>query len=82
MNYEINAQPRTVQGSGASRRLRRANKVPGIIYGGVAAPALIELDHNDILLALRKEAFHSSVLTIKLDGAVETVGAARRFPAC
>ena len=73
MKFELNASKREVQGSGASRRLRRANKVPGIIYGGVAAPALIELDHNDILLALRKEAFHSSVLTIKLDGAVETV---------
>lgn len=73
MKFELNVNKRTQQGSGASRRLRRANKVPGIIYGGVAAPALIELDHNDILLALRKEAFHSSVLTIKLDGAVETV---------
>ena len=73
MNYEINAQPRTVQGSGASRRLRRANKVPGIIYGGTAAPALIELDHNDILLALRKEAFHSSVLSLNINGTVETV---------
>ena len=73
MKFELNASKRELQGSGASRRLRRANKGPGIIYGGVAAPALIELDHNDILLALRKEAFHSSVLTIKLDGAVETV---------
>lgn len=73
MKFELNASKRELQGSGASRRLRRANKVPGIIYGGTAAPALIELDHNEILLALRKEAFHSSVLTIKLDGAVETV---------
>ena len=73
MKFELNASKRELQGSGASRRLRRANKVPGIIYGGTAAPALIELDHNDILLALRKEAFHASVLSIKLDGAVETV---------
>ncbi len=73
MKFELNASKRELQGSGASRRLRRANKVPGIIYGGTATPALIELDHNDILLALRKEAFHASVLTIKLDGAVETV---------
>ena len=41
MNYEINAQPRTVQGSGASRRLRHANKVPGIIYGGTNAPTMV-----------------------------------------
>jgi large subunit ribosomal protein L25 len=73
MKFEINAQKRTLQGSGASRRLRRADKVPGIIYGGTAAPIMIELPHNEILLALRKEAFHSSVLTINIDGAVETV---------
>ena len=73
MKFELNAYKRELQGSGASRRLRRANKVPGIIYGGAAAPALIELDHNDLLLALRKEAFHSSVLSLKIDGKVETV---------
>lgn len=73
MKFELNAYKRELQGSGASRRLRRANKVPGIIYGGAAAPALIELDHNDLLLALRKEAFHSSVLSINIDGKVETV---------
>ena len=73
MKFELNASKRELQGSGASRRLRRANKVPGIIYGGTAAPALIELDHNDILLALRKEAFHSSVLSLSVDGKVETV---------
>ena len=73
MKFELNASKRELQGSGASRRLRRANKVPGIIYGGAAAPALIELDHNDLLRALRKEAFHSSVLSLKIDGKVETV---------
>lgn len=73
MKFELNAYKRELQGSGASRRLRRANKVPGIIYGGAAAPSLIELDHNDLLLALRKEAFHSSVLSLKIDGKVETV---------
>ncbi len=73
MKFELNVSKRELQGSGASRRLRRANKVPGIIYGGTAAPALIELDHNDILLALRKEAFHSSVLSLNINGTVETV---------
>ena len=73
MTFELNAQKRTLQGSGASRRLRHANKVPGIIYGGTAAPVMIELPHNELLLALRKEAFHASVLTINVDGAVETV---------
>ncbi len=73
MKFELNAQQRTVQGSGASRRLRRADKVPGIIYGGNAEPKAIQLDHNPLLLSLRKEAFHSSVITLKLDGANETV---------
>ena len=73
MKFELNAQKRTLQGSGASRRLRRANKVPGIIYGGTAAAISVELPHNELLLALRKEAFHSSVLTINVDGAVESV---------
>ena len=73
MKFELNAKKRTLQGSGASRRLRHANKVPGIIYGGTAAPVMIELPHNELLLALRKEAFHASVLTINVDGAVETV---------
>ena len=73
MKFELIAQKRELQGSGASRRLRRANKVPGIIYGGNAAPVTIELPHNDLLLALQKEAFHSSVLTINLDGTPQTV---------
>ena len=73
MKFELNAQTRTLQGSGASRRLRRANKVPAIVYGGAAAPLSIELDHNEILLALRKEAFHASVLTLKVDGAEQNV---------
>jgi len=73
MKFELNAQKRTLQGSGASRRLRRANKVPAIVYGGTAAPMSIELEHNQILLSLKKEAFHSSVLTLNIDGATETV---------
>ena len=73
MQFELNAQGRTLQGSGASRRLRRANKVPGIVYGGSAAVEMIELDHNDLLLALRKEAFHSSVISLKLDSKAQTV---------
>ena len=73
MQFELNAQKRTVQGSGASRRLRRAGKVPGLIYGGAAAGLAIEIDHNDLYLALRKEAFHASVINLSLDGKAETV---------
>ena len=73
MQFELNAQARTLQGSGASRRLRRAKKVPAIIYGGSVAPEMVELDHNDLILAFAKEAFHSSVITLKVDGKPQTV---------
>ncbi len=63
---------RTLQGTGASRRLRIAGKVPGIVYGA-GEPALIELDHNALFFALKKEAFHSSLLDMELGGATQQV---------
>jgi large subunit ribosomal protein L25 len=59
---------RAKQGTGASRRLRITGKVPGIVYGGTTAPALIELDHNALWFALKKEAFHATVLDMELAG--------------
>lgn len=73
MQFEFVAFPRTQEGRGASRRMRRAGKAPGIVYGGSAAPQPIELDHNALFHALRNEAFHSSILTMKLDGAAAKV---------
>lgn len=70
---KIIATTRQVQGTGASRRLRRADKLPGIIYGGKSAATTIELEHNPIFYALRKEKFHSSILTMELDGKEELV---------
>ena len=70
---KVTAFPRTVQGSGASRRLRIAGHTPGIIYGGSAAPMNISLDHNALYHALKKEAFHSSILDMDVDGKVEKV---------
>jgi large subunit ribosomal protein L25 len=64
---------RAKQGTGASRRLRNAGKVPGIVYGGEGTPQLIELDHNALWQALKKEAFHSSVLDMELAGKVSQV---------
>jgi large subunit ribosomal protein L25 len=63
---------RTLQGTGASRRLRNASKVPGIVYGA-GEPAKIELDHNALFFALKKEAFHSSILEMDLAGKTEQV---------
>jgi large subunit ribosomal protein L25 len=71
MKIEVKATKRAAQGTGASRRLRNAGRVPGILYGGEAQPQPIELDHNELFQHLRKEAFYSSVLTLSLDGAEE-----------
>ena len=65
---KFSATARSVQGSSASRRLRRAGRVPAIVYGGTADPLNIELDHNEIYHALRKEEFHASILTMDLEG--------------
>ncbi len=65
---------RTKQGTGASRRLRNSGKTPGIVYGGIdGKPQLIELDHNALWHALKKEAFHSSVMEMELAGTVTKV---------
>ena len=68
---KVVAYERSVQGTGASRRLRNAGKTPGIIYGGNETPKAIELDHNALFHALRKEAFHSSILEIEIGGKTE-----------
>jgi large subunit ribosomal protein L25 len=65
---KFSATARSVQGSSASRRLRRAGRVPAIVYGGTAAPLNIELDHNEIYHAVRKEEFHASILTMEVEG--------------
>ena len=69
---KFTAYARTLQGTGASRRLRSAAKVPGIVYGA-GTPQMIELDHNALFFALKKEAFHSSILEMDLAGNIEKV---------
>jgi large subunit ribosomal protein L25 len=64
---------RAKQGTGASRRLRNVGKTPGIVYGGEGQPQLIELDHNALWHALKKEAFHSSILDMELNGSTGKV---------
>ncbi len=70
---KFTASTRKAQGTGASRRLRRADKLPGIVYGGKVPATPIELDHNEIFHALRKEKFHASILDMELDGQNEKV---------
>lgn len=71
--HEIPAESRNDEGKGASRRLRRASKVPAIVYGGSDAPANIQLDHNTVWLASHNEWFYSSILDLKLDGKAQKV---------
>jgi large subunit ribosomal protein L25 len=73
MAIEINAQKRAAQGTGASRRLRRLGRVPGIVYGGEHGPLNIDLDHKVLYLNLRNERFHASILTLDVGGTKEQV---------
>ncbi len=73
MKIEINASKREVQGTGASRRLRSAGKVPGIVYGGDKPAVNIELDHKALFQNLSREAFHASILTLKVGETAEQV---------
>lgn len=73
MKIEISADKRTLQGKGASRRLRGSGKVPAVIYGGDQAAQSIEMDHNDLFRKLKLEAFHASILTLSVAGKKEPV---------
>lgn len=66
--FNLDATVRTDLGKGASRRLRREDKLPGIIYGGEEAPVSITLDHNKVNNSADFEAFYSHVLTLNVDG--------------
>jgi large subunit ribosomal protein L25 len=66
MKIEIKAEPRSLQGTGASRRLRRESKVPGILYGAGKDAQPIQLDHKELFFKLKLEAFHSSILDMEI----------------
>ena len=68
ISFELNAEPRTDTGKGASRRLRHAGKVPAIMYGGNKDPEALTLSHNEVLRNLENEAFYSHILTVKSGG--------------
>jgi len=73
MQIELSATKRAAQGTGASRRLRHAGRVPGIVYGGGEPPLTIELDQNELYLQSRREAFHASIITLSLEGQKQQV---------
>ena len=70
---KVVAFERSQQGTGASRRLRNSGKTPGIVYGADADTQLIELDHNALWHALKKEVFHSSILDLEVAGKSQQV---------
>ena len=71
--HNIRATARNDEGKGASRRLRRAAQIPAIVYGGSAAPKSIQLEHEKTWLASQNEWFYSSILSLDVDGKVESV---------
>ena len=73
MEITIKASKREGQGTGASRRLRRAGSVPGVVYGADKDAVSIQLDHKDLFLQFRHEAFHASILSLDLEGKKEQV---------
>lgn len=73
IDFSIDAEPRTDEGKGASRRLRRSGRVPAILYGGDTQPQSISLDQNRIFHDLAEEAFYSHILSLKLEGKTQKV---------
>ncbi len=73
MSISINAVKRDVKGTGASRRARRAGNVPGVVYGGGKDAINLEMNHKELFLQFRHEAFHASILDLILDGKKESV---------
>jgi large subunit ribosomal protein L25 len=74
MKYaNLTAHARNEHGRGASRRLRRNGSVPAIIYGSENEAVAVSLDHNTVFHALKREDFHTSILSIELAGKTEKV---------
>ncbi len=71
--HNIKATGRNVEGKGASRRLRHAASIPAIVYGGKSKPQPIQLDHEKVWQASQNEWFYSSILSLDVDGKVESV---------
>jgi large subunit ribosomal protein L25 len=65
-SFELVAEFRDAEGKGASRRLRRANKVPAILYGGHREPRALALDHTRLLLMLDNERFYSTIINLRV----------------
>ena len=76
--FEVSAEPRTVQGKSASRRLRRDGKVPAILYGAGEESVSLQINHNHLMLQSDHESFYSTIITLKVDGSADQHGLPRR----
>jgi len=73
VSFEVEASVRHDMGKGASRRLRREKKVPGVVYGGKKEPVLLSFEQNKLAKSLENEAFYSHILTLKTGSDAERV---------
>jgi len=64
--FELKSEVRTLSGRTDSRRLRKAGKVPAIVYGGGETPRPVVLDHNALFHQMNREAFYTSILTLTI----------------
>ena len=81
--FELAGEPRAQLGRTSARRLRKAGKVPAVMYGGGEAPESLVLDHNTLKHQMAREAFYTSILTLKLGAKAQqvVVKAVERHPA-
>ena len=69
--FELNAEPRSAKGTGASHRLRHAGKIPAVMYGAGKEPAMLVLDHDSLYHQVQNESFYTSILTVNVGGQKE-----------
>jgi large subunit ribosomal protein L25 len=67
ITFQVGADTRHDQGKGASRRLRRAGKVPAVLYGGHGEPRNITLNHQQLLTLIDNEKFYSSIISVNVE---------------
>ena len=81
-NFTLKVEKRDDLGTGASRRLRRAGKIPAIIYGGGKEAVSLLVEHDKLLHAIEDKAFFSSEITLDIDGNKEKaiIKALQRHP--
>jgi len=71
--YKLDAEMRDDLGKGASRRLRRENKIPAVLYGAGRPAWSLTLPENQLMRNLQDEAFYAAIIDLSLDGKTQKV---------